>query len=138
MPAPHDIRVFSDDTMPPIKCHSVAEMDAALDRLHAAALHRELAGSGGPLSVLIAIPGYNIHTGLGSPESFVMLGAAPYDEWYVAVGDEEAQGDKRMFFGVGQDSYWAPKHLIPLGVARDAVRYFVEHQQRSPALMWEC
>jgi hypothetical protein len=42
-----------------------------------------------------------------------------------------------MFYGAGDDSYWAPKNLIPLAAARDAVRYFVEHQRRSPALRWQ-
>lgn len=85
----------------------------------------------------IAFPGYEIYTGLGSPESFVMVGAEPYDDWYVAVGDEKAKGEEKMFYGSGQDSYWAPENLIPVAVARAAVRYFVERQQRSPTLRWQ-
>ena len=85
-----------------------------------------------PLTIL------EIYTGLGSAETFLMVGTEPYDEWYTAVGDENAQGPDKMFYGIGQDTYWAPKHLIPLAVAREAIRHYVEHQQRSPSLNWEC
>lgn len=53
------------------------------------------------------------------------------------VGDESAEGPEVMFYGVGQDSYWEPRFLIPMNVARSAVRYFTEHQQPSPALKWQ-
>jgi len=55
----------------------------------------------------------------------------------VAVDDENAEGEDKMFYGVCQDSYWAPKNLIPVAVAREAVRYSVEHQRRGPALRWQ-
>ena len=66
-----------------------------------------------------------------------MLGAEPYDDWYYALGDEKAEGEAKMFYGAGDDSYWPPKNLIPLGVAREAVRYFVQHQERHPTLRWQ-
>lgn len=140
MPVPSDILVYFAQGAPPIRCHSVAEMDGVLDRLQAAELDQKAADKVRcPLEVCIAFTGYEIVTGLGSAETFVMLGAEPYDKWYVAVADEKADGDdKKMFYGVHQDTYWVPKHLIPVTAARDAVRYFVEHQQRSQALTWEC
>lgn len=137
MPAPPEILVFFAELTPPIQCHSVAEMDAELSRLHKESLQRQNASGDCPLTACVYIPGLEIYTGLGATESFVMIGAEPFDEWYTAVGDEKSDGDSKMFYGVGQDSYWAPKHLIPAAVARDAVRYFIEHQERSPRLQWE-
>lgn len=137
MPAPEEILVHHDQGLPPIRCNSVAEMDAALDRLHATALSEVAAGDRCPLHVSIAFPGFEVNTGLGVEETFVMVGAEPFDDWYVALGDVNAQGDEVMFFGVAQDSYWAPKHLLPVAVARDAVRHFVENQRRTPTLKWE-
>src|SRR5260370_2044928 len=133
MPIPPHILVTFDRTTQPIRCHSVSEMDAALDGLR----WEKLARAGCRLAVSISIPGYEVYTGLGSTESFVMLGAEPFDNWYVALGDESAEGDDKMFYGVCDDCYWAPKHLIPVEVAREAGRYFLEHQQRSPTLRWE-
>lgn len=139
MPTPSEILVSFAQGEPSIRCESVAEMDATLDRLHAEALDRQATDENScPLQVSISFTGYEMYTGLGSAESFVMLGNEPYDEWYVAVGDAKAEGDEKVFYGDAQDTYWAPRNLIPIAVARDAVRYFVEHQQRSPALKWEC
>jgi hypothetical protein len=108
-------------------------MEAVLDRLHT----EKLTSPGCPLAVSISIPDHEIYIGLGSFDSFVMVGAEPYDDWYVALGDEKANGDSKMFYGSGQDSYWAPKNLIPVAVAREAVRYYVEHHQRIPTLRWQ-
>jgi hypothetical protein len=140
MPTPSNIFVHFDQGTPPIQCHTVDEMDTVLDRLHATALDRKSADNYNcPLSVSIAIPGYDISTGLGSDEVFMAVCTDPFDDFlYVAVGDESAKGDEKMFYGFHQDTYWARKHLIPMATARDAIRYFVEHQQRSPALKWEC
>jgi hypothetical protein len=140
MPAPSNIFVHFAQGKPPIQCHTVAEMDVVLDRLHASSLDRKSTDNYGcPLSVSIAIPGYEIGTGLGSAEVFMTVNTDPFDDFlYVAVGDEAAKGDDKMFYGFHQDTYWEPKHLIPVATARDAIRYFVEHQQRSPKLKWEC
>jgi hypothetical protein len=131
MPTPTNIFIHFDNTTPPIHCCSLAEMEAALDRLHA----EKLSSAGPPLSAMISIPDYSVFIGLGAPQSFVMLGAE--DDWFTGLSDEGAQGDVKMFYGVNDDSYWGPKHLLSIAVARDAVRYFVEHQQRAPTLHWE-
>jgi hypothetical protein len=133
MSSPTDIIVSFDRNTPPIRCQSVGEMDAALDRLHA----RKLSSPGCPLAVAISMPGFEVYTGLGSSDSFVMLGAEPYDVWYYALSDEKAEDPKKMFYGVGDDCYWGPRHLIPISIARDAVRYFVERHERHPNLQWE-
>lgn len=139
MPAPKELQVFFASHEPPLQCRSIAEMDAALDRLHEESLRRQLSSDESPLTVGVSIPGFYIYTGLGTPDSFVMLGADPNDndEWYTAIGDLTAEGDSKRFYGVGDDSFWAPKHLVPAAVARGAVRHFAEHQERIPTLQWE-
>ena len=54
----------------------------------------------------------------------------------MAVGNR-TEGETRMFYGAGQDSYWPPKNMIPLGAARSAAQYFIEYQKRSPFLRWQ-
>ena len=128
-----DFIVSFDRTAPPIRCHSLAEMDAALDRLHA----EKRSSPGCPLAVAISISGFEVYIGLGFRDGFVMLGAEPYDDWYCALSDEKAEDPKKIFYGVCDDCYWGPRHLIPVGIAREAVRYFVEHHERHPNIQWE-
>ncbi len=138
MSAPQNILIHFAQSEPPIRCATIAEMNAALNELHLRRLG-ELRSSASkcPLHVNIEIPGYSIDTGVGSAAAFVMTSAEPFDEFYVAVGDDRATGDDTMFYGAGQDSYWKPKHLLPIDVARRAVHHFVESQQRLPELKWE-
>jgi Immunity protein Imm1 len=131
MPVPDEIDVYYDERKPPIRCHSVTEVDAALDKLH-----READPTRDPLAVAIKVFGHEIDTGLGTDPTFLCLQIEPCDgEYYLAVGDQ-TDGKTRMFYGAGQDSYWKPINLIPLEAARSAVRYFIEHQKRSPSLRW--
>ncbi len=124
---------------PPIVCGSPITLDAALDRLHAQqadGLAKGIARC--PLAVMVAFSRHNVNLGLGSDESFVMIGTEPYDLWYYAKSRKEDRGEEdKMFYGVSQDSYWPASRLIPIADARDAVRYFLEHQQLSPAVKWD-
>lgn len=131
MPVPDEIDVYFRDGKPPIVCHSVQEVDAALDRLHREADPKH------PLAVAIKVFGHEIDLGLGADPTFLCLQIEPCDgEYYLAVGDQ-TEGGPRMFYGAGQDSYWHPKNLIPLESARSAVRFFIEHQRGSPAVRWQ-
>src|SRR5262245_16622071 len=110
MPIPQEIDVFFDERKPPIKCFSLQDVDAALDKLH-----READPTRCPLAVAISVFGHAVCTGLGTDSTFLCLNIAPCDgEYYLAVG-EQWEGETRMFCGAGQDSYWQPKNLIPLG-----------------------
>lgn len=129
MPAPDQFDVYFDDDKPPIQCASLQELDSVLDGLHRQA--------NSPLAVAIKFPGYEIDMGLGADPTFLCLQVGPCDgEYYFSVG-EETNGDTKMFYGAGQDSYWRPKRLIPLVEARQAVRHFVEHRSRSCAICWQ-
>jgi len=132
MPVPDEIDVFFDERKPPIRCCSVQEVDAALDKLH-----READPKKCPLAVAIKVFGHEIDTGLAADPTFICLQIEPCDgEYYLAVG-EQTEGETRMFCGAGEDSYWHPKNLIPLETARCAVRYFIEHQRRTPSVRWQ-
>jgi hypothetical protein len=132
MPVPDEIEVYYDERKPPIKCRSIQEVDEALDKLH-----READPTKDPLAVAIKVFGHEIDTGLGTDSTFLCLQIEPCDgEFYLAVA-EQPKDATRMFYGAGQVSYWKPKNMIPLEVARSAVRYFIEHQKRSPSIRWQ-
>ncbi len=135
MSEPNEITIYFDDREPPVTCHSLEELDAALDKLH-----RQAISTQPPLAIAIKVFGHEIDMGLGMDPTFLCLQYEPCDgEFYIAVGsqeDSESDSDV-MFYGAGGDSYWRPKNLIPLESARSAARYFIEHQARSPLLRWQ-
>src|SRR5438067_2135771 len=112
MQSPSDILVHSWKETPPIRCGSMAELDAALDQLHSATLDRlrSRTGPGLPLAVHIIIPGYRVNTGLGADESYACVHVEPFNgEYYIAVGDATAKGD-RMFYGANYLSAWSRRN----------------------------
>jgi hypothetical protein len=132
MPIPSEIEVRFSQYEPPIKCHSLDEVDAALDKLHSEACPEC------PLAVAIPVFDHEVGIGLGVDPTFLVLHFAPYDgEYYLAVGNGDARGEAVMFYGPYQDSYWRPKNLIPLADARAGVRYFLEHQKGISSVRWE-
>ncbi len=132
MPVPDEVLVYYDEREPPIRCSSLQEVDAALDRLH-----RDVDPTKCPLAVAIKVFGHEIDIGLGADPTFLCLQIEPCDgEYYLPVGND-TEGESRMFYGAGQDSYWDPRSLIPLEMARSAARYFIEHQRRSPLVRWQ-
>ena len=127
-----EIEVFFDECAPPISCVTVEELDRVLDQLEARADPTRP-----PLAVAIVAYEHEVDLGLGTDPTFLCIQVPPRDgECYVAVGDLTA-GEARAFYGAGQDSYWAPKHLVPAAAARDAVRHFILCQARSKLLRWE-
>ncbi len=131
MPEQKHIEIFYNEDIPPVICYSISEVDTILDKLE-----KELA-SNIPLAVAIRISEFEIDFGLGSESTFLCIQVEPFDgEYYLALGNEK-NGDPKMFFGAGQDSYWYPKNLIPTEKVRKAVRYFIHNQKRSPDLNWE-
>ena len=108
MPLPDEIEIYHHEGKPPNRCRSLAEVDAALDKLH-----READPTKDPLAVAIKVFGHEIDTGLGTDPTFLCLQIEPCDgEYYLAVG-ENTDGATRMFYGAGHDSYWGPKNMIP-------------------------
>jgi hypothetical protein len=139
MPTPSTIEIYFAEQTAPIVCHSVTEVDIALDRLDAETRARlQQPDSGHPLAITVVIPGFQVYMGLGASRSYICIAVEPCDgEYYTAVGDATASGESHMYYGSGQDSYWAPKNLLPPPVVRAALRYFLEHQRRPPELRWQ-
>jgi hypothetical protein len=130
LPVPDQIDVYFAEEKPPIKCRSVAEVDATLGRLH-----RECR-PGHPICVNVVVPGHWISIGLGPDPTLVMQSVEPCDgEWYTSVGDESAEG-WADFYGCGNHTPFQRRTFVPLDVARQVVREFVEHQQRSRLIRW--
>jgi hypothetical protein len=96
MPVPDEIDVFFDEREPPIRCRSLEEVGAALERLHRAADPAKC-----PLAVAIKVFGHAVCMGLGTNPTFLCLQIEPCDgEYYLAVR-EQTEGETRMFYGAG-------------------------------------
>jgi hypothetical protein len=125
------VEVHFADGKPPVHCDSLAELDAALDRLHRDCDPRY------PILVCIDLPEQRLDIGLGADPTFVIVNTQPCDgEYWISVGDELASGDAD-FFGCGTHQQVARRHLIPFEPARSAVREFVRSGVRSPEVRWE-
>ena len=132
MPLPEEVIVHCGDVRPSIHSGSLAELDAVLDRLH-----HEFTGHAPPLAVSVQVFEDMIDFGLGTDSTFLCIQIAPCDgEYYLAVG-ADVLGEARMFYGSGQDSYWAPRNLIAMEAAREAVRHYAVHQERLASIPWE-
>ncbi len=95
MPIPDEIDVYFDESKPPIRCRSLQEVDAALDKLH-----REVDPTKCPLAVAIKVFGHEIDMGLGADPTFLCLQIEPCDgEYYLPVG-EEIETESQMFYGL--------------------------------------
>jgi hypothetical protein len=124
------LEVFFGEGKPPIHCDSLAELDAALDRLHRDCDPRF------PILVFIDLPEHRLDIGLGADSTFVILNTQPCDgEYWITIGDERAKGFV-AFHGCGVYQEIARKHLIPLEAARSVVRQFIHSGIRSPGVRW--
>jgi len=145
MPAPPEILIHVERDKPPIQCATVAEMDAVLDRMHVEWTKKVAAEEKAcPQSLYVQVAPYAVSFGLGSEDTYLSVHPDSFDDhdgyfWTAVDRTKPSEGTDKMFYGdFNHDTYWCPCHLIPIAVARDAVRYFVEHQGPSPALEWEC
>ena|SRR5258708_32044906 len=131
MPVPEHFEVHYGEEEQPILCRSVAEMEAILD-----CLHRECRPDR-PICVNVVLPQYWITIGLGTDPTFVLVSVEPCDgEWYLSVGNQSAEGWKD-FYGCGNHTPFERRNFVPLELARQAVREFVEHQRRSRIIRWQ-
>lgn|GEM_PF-4430339 len=116
---------------PPIHCDSLTELDAALDRLH------RICDAEHPILVCIDLPAYRLDIGLGADPTFVIVNTQPCDgEYWISVGDERARG-VAAFHGCGDYQEFDRRHLVPLELARSAIREFILSGIRTPAIHWE-
>jgi hypothetical protein len=124
------LEVAFAENKPPINCDSIAALDEVLDRLHAGC------EPGSPILVCIDLPGHRIDIGLGVDPTVIVVNTQPCDgEYWISVGDEKAVGDAN-FYGCGNHQQFARRHLIPVALARSAVREFIRTGVRSPDVRW--
>jgi hypothetical protein len=98
VPVPSEILVRVTQGEPPVRCGSMTEMNAVLDLLLAERLEQIDAGKQDcPLQVNITFSRHEINLGLGSDESFVMIGTDPFDDWYYAASGKDADGEEKKF-----------------------------------------
>jgi hypothetical protein len=130
------VDVYFAENQPPIRCESVAELDAALDRLHWACEPSQ------PILVCIDLPQHRLDIGLGADPTFVIVNTQSCDgEYWITVADDAVAGVQIRgsvdFFGCGNHQEMARRNLIPAGVARQVIRNFVVSGQRSASVFWE-
>jgi hypothetical protein len=130
MSVPAEIEVQFADQEPPLNCRSIEEMDSLLDRLHSQCPREH------PICVNVVIPGYCLTIGLGSDPTFLLESVEPCDgEWYISVGDPSTSGWKD-FYGCGGHTPFEVRSFVPVQLARQALREFVQTQARSRLIHW--
>lgn len=123
--------VHFDDQVEPRTCDSARDLEALLDRLQ-----RDCA-SGAPILVRIEFAGHRLDLGVGADPTFLALSAQPSDgEAWISVGNPDAPGALE-FWGCGGRQDVPRRHLVPLDLAREAVREFVATSTRSGGIRWE-
>jgi immunity protein Imm1 of predicted polymorphic toxin system len=125
------LEIYFADDKPPVHCESLVDLDTTLDRLHRNCDPRY------PILVCIDLPTHRLDMGLGSNPTFVIVNTQPCDgEYWISVGDERARG-VTAFHGCGAHQEYDNRHLVPLELARAAIREFVRSGRRTPEILWE-
>ena len=89
-----------------------------------------------PLSVVLHAHASEAHLLLGFPESFVYIVDIDAKRYFITVGD--AVEGVVSFHLLGQHhTEFERRHLIPVPVARRALREFFETGRRSESVQWE-
>jgi hypothetical protein len=120
------------DASPETTVHTIEDLDRVLDRLH-----QECTAA--PVLATVELPscGNSLSIGLGRAESVLNFvsgsGTPPY---WSSVGEHEK--DEAVSFNfMGELSEIPLRHLIPMGVARQAVREFVQTGRLWHKVTWE-
>ena len=118
---------------PPVVCRSIAEVDAALERLDRVAA----ASRGWPVLADIEWRGYAICLGLGIDPTVVEIHYPPCDgEFYTSAGEE--QSDQLVdFSGRCGHCQYRRSRFVPMAKARQAIREFLAAEHRSEAVRWK-
>jgi len=125
------MRVSFDESLPPIECSSVAEVNLILDRLDAQC------GPNAPILVCIDTPTHRFDIGLGTDPTFVIVNTQPCDgEFWISRGDPAATG-RQDFYGCGVHQQVDVRNLIPMTAAREALNMLMTSGQRWSGVHWE-
>jgi len=114
---------------------SVDALDALLEELHADALQSE------PVLVTVELPhsGDSLSIGLGHHVSVLNSVSGSGDPPYLSSrgGPEDEEGATVQFRYMGEWSEYPMKNVIPMDMARQAMRHFVRTGALDPAVAWE-
>lgn len=124
------------DVDPPIRCHSIEDVDSNLARLQQEYLGR------GVTSVVISESeqefghGDEIGLGLGCDPTFILVQVVPCDgEYYISAGDPDAEGEV-TFYGARELINVERRNFVPWSLVRQSVREYLEHHRRSDLIGW--
>lgn len=113
-----------------VVCHSLAEIDALLDRAHAASSLTR------PALAVVTHQGYGLCIGLGIDPTVIEIHYPPCDgEYYTSVGDE-AVDDLVDFFGHEGHYQYRRNTFVPMAEARRTIRDFIKTGRRSEEIRW--
>ena len=109
---------------------TIQELDALLDQLHSQSVeeHPIWVSIKGPLGDLLIVLGYN-----ESVLSFIYPDGNP--PYLVSTNSSNELGEIDCFF-TGHHSPILSKNLIPMNLARQAIRTFVEHHALTVGIRW--
>ncbi|HEX7899606.1 MAG TPA: Imm1 family immunity protein [Planctomycetota bacterium] len=115
---------------PADRCRALAELDALLDRLH-----RE----GKPILVQVTGPSKQGTLGIGLGLALSVLSHTPDSgepPYRVSLGDPLAEGGTD-FFMAGHHTEMENRWLIPMDLAREAMRHFCRTGELSDSVVWD-
>jgi hypothetical protein len=116
------ICLFYEDHTPAIECKTLAEVEAAIDRLHEEYRLKY------PICAVIEDSRFEIDFGLGADPSFVSIQVVPFDgEYFFSSGDAEADSWVD-FYGVGGHTPFEERTLIPFADVKRAVLDLTTYQ----------
>lgn len=122
---PHQVEWSRSETVV-----AVEQLDALLDQLHLEAVGQApiLVSIGGPAGCLIV--------GLGRAESVLSFISSDSEPPYLVSTNRSKDEAEVEYFMNGHHSPVQAKHVIPMDLARDAVRVFVEHGALLASVRW--
>ena len=122
---PHQVEWGDSETVTTIE-----RLDALLDRLHAQAAEAS------PMLVSIDGPAGNLTIGVGHPEGVLSFVLPDNNPPYLVSTNRSKDETEIDFYMDGHHSPFIAKHLIPMDLARKAVRVLVEHGALLADVRW--
>lgn len=120
------------DASPETTVHTIEDLDHVLDRLHQYC-------TAAPVLATVELPssGDSLSIGLGRAESVLNFVSGSGDPPYWSSVGEHEKDEAVSFIFMGELSEIPLRHLIPMAVARQAVREFVQTGKLSNKVTWE-
>ena len=120
------------DASPETTVHTIEDIDRLLDR------HQQDC-TAAPVLATVELPssGDSLSIGLGRAESVLNFVSGSGDPPYWSSVGEREEDEAVSFNFMGEHSEIPLRHLIPMGVARQSLRYFAQTGKLSHKVTWE-